>query len=123
MDGMIITTDKETIGAVTGILNRANCKRVRYEFADFPSYEMKLIYKDLSEDILTVFPHFAGKETLLYGNNGNAYFINEKQRKKDVKAFIKGRQGLEYGAARRVSEALKTTCNHNRRFLMLGQAL
>lgn len=76
----IITTDKNKIATITGILNRAKHKKVKYKFAEPPPYKMQITYKDKTKEELMIYPGFSKNKTLLYGSN--SYFINEKQSKK-----------------------------------------
>ncbi|MFS0780119.1 hypothetical protein [Bacillus sp. 1P06AnD] len=78
----VITSDKEKITKVTGILNRARHKRVSYKLAIDARYEMELTYNDKTKDSLWIYIGFDNNKTLLYGSNSNAYFITEKQTEK-----------------------------------------
>lgn len=84
----VITTEKDKIVTITGILNRAKHKKVRYQLAEPPSYEMEIIYKDKTKETLMIYPGFGENKTLLYGNNTNTYFINEKQTKKMLNLLL-----------------------------------
>ncbi|QED48099.1 hypothetical protein [Cytobacillus dafuensis] len=84
----VITTDKDKIATITGILNRAKHESVCYELANEPSYEMEIIYKDKTNDILWIHQGFDKNKTLLYGNNCNAYFITEKRTKKMLNLLL-----------------------------------
>lgn len=84
----VITTDKDKIATITSILNRANHKNVSYEFTVLPTYTMEIIYDDKSKESFMIFLKFSKNKTLLYGANGNSYFINEKQTKKMLNLLL-----------------------------------
>lgn len=82
-------TDKKKIGTITGILNRANHSKSRYEMEMGPEYKMQIVYKNNSKAIetLQIFPGFGKDKTLLSSDTGDSYIISSKQTRKLLDAF------------------------------------
>ncbi|MFU8692690.1 hypothetical protein ACNA6I_23030 (plasmid) [Rossellomorea sp. FS2] len=84
------TTNNETIGAITGILNRANkIKHTHYSLTVEPTYKIQLVYKDRNKEILYFYESFDKNETLIATDRSNNYYkINEKQTKKIIHLLL-----------------------------------
>jgi hypothetical protein len=84
------TTDKEIIGTITGILNRANkITNTHYSLAIEPTYKIQLEYKDKNKEVLYFYEGFDTNETLIASDISNNYYkINEKQTKKIIQLLL-----------------------------------
>ena len=77
-----ITTDKEKIKTITGILNRSNRVTGNYEMAYNYNYEIQLKYKDGKTEVLYVYKNFGKNITLFVSDVSDTYKISNKQANK-----------------------------------------
>lgn len=77
-----ITTDKEKIKTITGILNRSNRVTGNYEMAYNNNYEIQLKYKDGKTEVLYVYKNFGKNITLFVSDVRDTYKISNKQANK-----------------------------------------
>ncbi|ATP40362.1 hypothetical protein CSE16_10060 [Solibacillus sp. R5-41] len=77
-----ITTDKEKIKTITGILNRSNRVTANYELVYPHDYKIQLKYKDGKTEVLYVNKNFGLNITLFVSDVRDSYKINDKQTKK-----------------------------------------
>ncbi|MGE7023565.1 hypothetical protein [Solibacillus cecembensis] len=83
-----ITTDKEKIKTITGILNRSNRVTKNYEFAYNYDYKIQLKYKDDKTEVLYVHKNFGTNTTLFVSDVCDSYKINNKQTNKIVNLLL-----------------------------------
>ena len=77
-----ITTDKEKIKTITGILNRSNRVTANYGMAYNYNYKIQLKYKDGKTEVLYVYENFGKSVTLFVSDVRDSYKINDKQTNK-----------------------------------------
>lgn len=96
------TSDKRTIAAVTGILNRANDLNETYKLAGKPTYKIQLIYKDKSVEVIDIYENFDKNATLLSSDKNGYNKISDNQTQKLFELLLnkKGFNSKRYGVVK-----------------------